>query len=131
MPTSSFFVGSVANNDTTTHDVEANGAGNVVLTTVHHENVTEIFTGFGEKGVRAEQVARRTVKEARRYLASDVFAGEHLADQMLLPFALAGGGAITTHEVTNHIQSNISVITQFLGVRFQIEDTPNQVRISL
>lgn len=122
---------SLDENSTSAQTVAAHGPGNVVLVTVDHENVTEVFTGFGRKGVRAEQVARQTVKAARRYLAANVFASEHLADQMLLPFALAGGGTLTTHEVTDHIRSNIAVIEQFLDVHFEIEQTSTHVRIQL
>ena len=58
--------------------------------------MTEVFTGFGEKGVSAEQVAKGAVERARIYLASPVAVGRHLADQLLLPLALAGGGEFTT-----------------------------------
>ena len=46
------------------------GPGNVLLLSVVHEQVTEVFVGFGEKSVSAERVANRTVSQARRYLAS-------------------------------------------------------------
>jgi RNA 3'-terminal phosphate cyclase (ATP) len=35
------------------------GPGNVVTITLEHEHVTEVFTGFGAKGVSAEAVAER------------------------------------------------------------------------
>src|SRR5262245_8040571 len=41
------------------------GSGNAVTITVAHEHVTEVFTGFGERGVRAEAVAEEVVAEAR------------------------------------------------------------------
>ncbi len=53
------------------------------------EHVTEVFTGFGELGVRAEAVARSAVDEARAYLAANVPVGQHLADQLLVPLALS------------------------------------------
>src|SRR5215475_2299413 len=48
------------------------GAGNIVTLEIESENVIEIFTGFGERGVAAEAVADQAVIAARRYLASDV-----------------------------------------------------------
>jgi hypothetical protein len=36
------------------------------------------------------------------YLASDAFAGPYLADRLLMPFALAGGGALTTVKPSRH-----------------------------
>ncbi|HXF76218.1 MAG TPA: RNA 3'-terminal phosphate cyclase, partial [Methylomirabilota bacterium] len=59
--------------------VPSAGPGNVIFLEVQCENVTEVFTGFGERSVRAEVVAERAVAEARRYLAAGVAAGEHLA----------------------------------------------------
>ena len=55
------------------------GPGNVVLVTVESEHVTEVFTGFGERGVKAETVARRVVAEVKDYLAADVPVGPLLA----------------------------------------------------
>ena len=47
------------------------GPGNALTVTVEHEHITEVFTGFGEKGVSAESVAKRAVDAARDYLASE------------------------------------------------------------
>jgi RNA 3'-terminal phosphate cyclase (ATP) len=97
---------------------DAHGPGNVVLITLAHENVTEVFTAFGEKGITAEAVAKRAVEAARAYMASDAAVGEYLADQLLLPMALAGGGSFTTTEISDHTQTNIEVIKKFLPVEF-------------
>ena len=72
------------------------GPGNVLTIVVESEHVTEVFTGFGRKGVRAETLATKAAEEARDYLAAGVPVGEHLADQLLLPIALAGRGAFRT-----------------------------------
>ena len=47
------------------------GPGNVLLITVEHEQVTEVFTGFAERGVAAEVVAKGAVSKAKKYLASN------------------------------------------------------------
>lgn len=85
------------------------------------EEVTEVFTAFGEKGVPAEKIASTAAAEAREYLASSAVAGEHLADQLLLPFALAGAGHFTAAKLNLHAQTNMDVISQFLPVRFVID----------
>ncbi len=90
------------------------GPGNFVTIDVESEHVTEVFTGLGERGVRAETVAGRACDEAARYLAADVAVGEHLADQLLLPLALAGGGSFTTTRPTPHMTTHIDVIRRFL-----------------
>jgi len=108
------------------------GPGNVLSIELAHEHVTEVFTGFGERGVRAETVAERTVADARRYLAVDVAAGPHLADQLLLPLALAGGGSFTTLAPTRHALTNWGVIRRFLDLELATDQTgPNTWRIQL
>src|SRR5204863_6078384 len=94
--------------------------GNVLLLEVESEHVTEVFTGFGEIGVRAEAVAEGAVQEARRYLAADVPVGRHLADQLLIPLALAGGGAFRTMPLSRHTTTNIEVIREFLEVEIAV-----------
>jgi RNA 3'-terminal phosphate cyclase (ATP) len=96
------------------------GPGNVVLLELESEHVTEVFTGFGEPGVRAETVAQAAVTEARGYLAAGVPVGPHLADQLLVPIALAGGGAFRTCALTRHATTNMEVIAEFLDVRFTV-----------
>ena len=108
------------------------GPGNAVTITIEHEHVTEVFTGFGEKGVRSETVAGAAVDEARGYIASGTAVGEHLADQLLLPMALGQGGSFTTQVVTEHLRSNALVIERFTSKRVSITESPEGfvVRVS-
>lgn len=105
---------------------DSSGPGNVLVLVVASEQVTEVFTGFGELRVSAETVAGRTVKEAREYLASGVPVGRHLADQLLLPLALAGGGAFRTLSPTAHTTTNIDVLRQFLDLDVKVEQQDEQ-----
>ena len=100
----------------------SDGPGNVLAIEVETDTVTEIFTGFGERGVSAEAVVARTVKETREYLASNAPVGPHLADQLLLPLALAGGGSFATMAPTAHTRTNIAVIEKFLPVEITLDD---------
>ena len=93
---------------------EAHGPGNVVIIEIESEEVTEVFTAFGQRGVRAETVAQRAVREVHRYLAANVPVGEHLADQLLVPMALAGEGVFETLEPSRHARTNIEVLREFL-----------------
>ena len=97
------------------------GQGFVLVGEVASEMHTEIFTGFGERGVRAEAVADRMVEQVRPYLAAGFPVGEHLADQLLLPMGLAAGGAFRTAGLSPHARTNIDVIQAFLPVRFQAD----------
>lgn len=103
-------------------DHESPGPGNVVLVTLICEHVTEVFAGFGRRGVPAEQVAREASEAARAWLAADVAVGSHLADQLLLPLALAGGGSFTTVTPTGHTRTNAQLIERFLPVRFRFDE---------
>jgi RNA 3'-terminal phosphate cyclase (ATP) len=94
------------------------GPGNALLLTFEHENTTEVFAAFGEKTVTAEQVARHAVQRARHYIASRAAVSEYLADQLMLPLALAGGGGFTVDDVSMHARTNAQVIETFLPVRF-------------
>ena len=80
------------------------------------EHIAETVTGFGEKRVSAEQVAERAAAEARAYLDVNVPVGQHLADQLLIPMALAGAGVFRTLAPTPHTTTNVSVIERFLDV---------------
>ncbi len=83
------------------------------------EHVTQIFSGFGQRGVTAENVAKTCVHRVQRYLPLGVVADEHLTDQLLLPLALAGGGEFTGVTPSRHTTTNIEIIQQFLPVRFE------------
>lgn len=94
------------------------GPGNVVLVELASTNVTEVFCGFGRIGASAESVASEATDAIRSYLISGAVAGEHLADQLLLPFALAGGGAFTAEKLNLHSRTNMEIIRSFLRVDF-------------
>lgn len=107
--------------------VQAHGPGNVVMIEVENEHVTELFVGFGQRGVPAEAVARTAADEAARYLASDVPVGEHLADQLLLPLALARGGVFRTLAPSNHTRTNLETLKHFLDVETAVESVEGGV----
>jgi RNA 3'-terminal phosphate cyclase (ATP) len=106
--------------DAAAHSIEecghSAGPGNVLSLEIECDHVTEVFTGFGERDVSAERVAEDAVQEARAWLASCAPIGPHLADQLLVPFALAGGGAFATMPLTRHTTTNADVIRRFLPV---------------
>lgn len=100
--------------------------GNVVLVTVRSDEVTDVFTAFGQRGLRAEVVAERAWREADAMLQSGAPVGPHLADQLVLPLAIsawqgAGGGAFRTNLVTGHTETHLDLVGQILGVQTSIE----------
>ena len=101
--------------------IESNGPGNVVLVELRYEHVTEVFVAFGEKGRKAEHVARELTRHVQRFQKSKSPVGEHLADQLMLPMALAstsgvGGGSFRTLDLTEHSTTHIEIIRKFLDV---------------
>lgn len=106
------------------------GPGNALLLQYDCEALTEVFCAFGQTGVRAEAVADRAVEPAREWLASSAAVAEHLADQLMLPMALAGGGSFSTVRMTEHMQSNMAVIEHFLPARFESQAQGHSVLLS-
>lgn len=102
------------------------GPGNALVLEVQAEHVTGVFTGFGERGRPAEDVAREAIEAAKAWLAAGVPVDEYLADQLLLPLALAGGGGFRTTKPSLHSTTNAAIIQRFLPVpiRFEPESGP-------
>ena len=104
-------------------ETRSKGPGNVVIVTLTFEHLTEVFAGFGQRGVRAEKVASKVAERVSDYLASSAAVGIHLADQLLVPIALAGSGRFTTLFPSQHTMTNIRIIEAFLPVKFQVEQS--------
>lgn len=105
----------------------ATSPGNVVMIELRSRHLTELITSVGERGVRAETVAERAAIEAANYLKTGAPVGEHLADQLLIPLALAGGGSFTTVRPSLHTTTNIEVIKMFLDVEIKLEPVRDDV----
>jgi len=112
-------------------DARATGPGNVLLLEVESEHVTEVISGFGQRGVPAETVAERAADEAQRYLASGVPVGVHLADQLLVPLAVAGGGAFRTLPLSGHGATSVAVIRELTGVGVSVVEEAGGVVVTI
>jgi len=106
-------------------DEDGMGPGNAVIVELEFENLTEVFTGFGSKGRPAETVAEDVATTVADYLAGTAAVDAHLADQLLLPMALAGGGRFTTSQPTDHTLTNVDIIETFMPVTIRIEHIPD------
>jgi RNA 3'-terminal phosphate cyclase (ATP) len=109
-------------------EVAASGPGNVVLLELEFEHVTEVFAACGERGLAAERVAATCWSEAEAYLRHEAPVGTHLADQLMLPLAIAAWRGQTsqyrTTELTGHSLTHLEIIQRFLPVEFTIETLP-------
>lgn len=97
------------------------GQGNALLITMDYDHVSEVFVGFGERNLKAEHLSDQILRKAKYYRESNAVAGEYLADQLLLPMALAGGGSFTTTEWSPHSQTNAEIIKIFLPINIKAE----------
>jgi RNA 3'-terminal phosphate cyclase (ATP) len=108
------------------------GPGNIVMLETISENLTELFTGFGEINVGAEVVAQKAVDQYREYLAAEVPVGKYLADQLMLPLGIAawqGSGSSTfrTLPLSQHSRTHIDVLKRFLEIDIKTENVNNRL----
>ncbi len=100
-------------------EVDAEGPGNMLLVELPGDPFDEVVAIAGERGKPAEQVAEEACGRAEALLGTGAAVGEHLSDQLLLPLAIAGGGAMRTVAPSLHARTNAAVIERFLPVRFE------------
>lgn len=96
------------------------GPGVILLLEARYGHVTEIVSGFGQLGVPAERLAKTSAARMAGYVEAEAFAGPYLADQLVLPFVLAGGGAFTTVKPSQHLLTAIDIAKRFTGRQIAI-----------
>lgn len=99
------------------------GPGNALEVAVASGHNTEIVTGFGQRRLSAETVAKRVVREVKRLAKARVPVGEHLADQVIVPMAIGAGGSFLTLPPSRHLKTVVDVARKFLDVDIQLKPT--------
>jgi RNA 3'-terminal phosphate cyclase (ATP) len=103
------------------------GKGTVFLTLAEFERTRCCYYALGERGKPAERVAGEAVEAFLAFLDTDGAIDEYLADQLLLPLALAQGTSeLRTAKVTPHLLTNAEVIRRFLSARIEIIGFPGK-----
>ena len=104
---------------------------------IAYENVTAIFTGFGQQGVKAERIASAVYRDAKKFIESDVPVEEYLADQLMLPMGLAASQGHTSSflssELSGHSRTHLEVLKRFLDIKTDVttgEDGNETVQIA-
>lgn len=88
------------------------GAG--IFLVAEYDNVRCGFSALGEVGKPSEQVAEEAVENLQTHQLSGAALDIHLADQILLPLAFAGGvSEFTVPRISQHLETNAHVIEQF------------------
>ncbi len=97
------------------------GPGAALCLVAEYESGQAGFSALGAKGKPSEQVADEACQELKAFHAGGAPVDAHLADQLLLPMALAAGRSeFRTQRVTSHLLTNAHVIRQFIPVRIEI-----------
>jgi RNA 3'-terminal phosphate cyclase (ATP) len=105
------------------------GAG--IFLIAEYDEIVASFTAYGRLGKPSEAVADEAVAALREHHASAATVELHLADQLLLPLAVASGvSTFTTPRSSGHLTTNAWVISEFGVADILIEPgTPCCVRI--
>lgn len=110
---------------------EASGQGGAIVLWALGPDAVLGAARVAERGVRAETLGG----EAGAELAADVAAGAgldgHMADQVLIYLALAGGGGFRARALSSHARTAIWLIERLLPVRFEISEAGGLVRVEV
>jgi len=104
--------------------VEASGfgQGTFLFLELPEAPVPAGFSALGERGKPAEAVADEAVDQLLAFARSGAAVDAHLADQLLIPMALAAGrSAMAVERLTDHLVTNAWVIEQILPAKVAIE----------
>ncbi|MCO5194594.1 MAG: RNA 3'-terminal phosphate cyclase [Anaerolineae bacterium] len=80
------------------------------------------FAALGRKGVPADKVADSAVDDCCAFMDNPAAVDHHLADQLLIPMALAHGiSSYTTREITLHTMTNLQLLQHILDIDYTVE----------
>ncbi len=115
-------------------EAEAACPGTGIFLTAIYASTRATFHALGERGKRAEIVGDEAASALLAFHASGATLDVHLADQALVPAALASGESIFVAErATEHLRTNAWVLERFGLARIDIEATdtkPGLVRVT-
>ncbi len=98
------------------------GPGNILMLTARCSHITAMTVAFGRLGVSSKRVVKDATQAMDHFLKSGAAVERRLADQILLPMALAGGGHFTTQPLSNHTLTQIETIKKFLDVTISVNE---------
>lgn len=91
-------------------------------------------SSLGRKGLPADKVAEAAVAGLISFIDNGAAVDYHLADQLLIPMALAQGqSTLTTDRLTRHVMTNIALLRQWLNVDISVLGTigePGKITIN-
>ncbi|QLD86115.1 RNA 3'-terminal phosphate cyclase [Natronomonas halophila] len=108
--------------------VEADSTGSALVLAAVYEGGRAGFTALGEAGKPSEEVASEAVDEFQDFHDGAGAVDRRLADQLMVPLALAGGEVLAP-ERTDHVETNRGVIETF-GYEIAVEERDEAVLLS-
>ena len=106
---------------------EAAGPGSHLFLEADRGGVLAGFSALGERGKPAEQVADEAVDALLEFLQGQYGCDPHLADQLVVPMALAAGTSrLTTSRVSRHLLTTVGIVQQILGCPVQVSGEEGQ-----
>jgi len=103
----------------------ATSPGSSLVVALDGDGVIGGFDACGEKGKRAEAVASEAVADLQAFRETGAAVDEHLADQLLVFLALAGGRVVVPG-LTDHVETNLAVLDEF-GYDLTVEESDRGV----
>ena len=102
-------------------EVDALDPGDFLSLVAEDETGRAGFSGLGERGKSPEALADDVVEGFLEFAGADAGCDSHLADQLIVPMALAAGTSrLTTSQVTSHLLTTIALTQQILGCPVQV-----------
>lgn len=112
--------------------VDASSPGAAVTVVLRFANAVAGFSALGERGIFAERVADHACDRALAFLSSQATVDEHLADQLLLPAALAETPtSFVAPRLTGHLATNAHVLEAMGQADVAIDQGPAGVRVTV
>jgi RNA 3'-terminal phosphate cyclase (ATP) len=105
----------------------ARGPGQALLLEMETDEITTVFSGFPDRDRTPEDVANEAIDSVERWMQTGVVVDEHLADQLLIPMTLAGGGRFRTTEPSSHTRTNASIIRRFMEVDIRFDQESSTI----
>jgi RNA 3'-terminal phosphate cyclase (ATP) len=106
---------------THTISAESDSTGSALVVGLEYENSRAAFDALGEPGRPAEDVAASAVTGAVEFRDGAGAVDRHLADQLLVFLALAGG-EIRVPELTDHVTSSLALLEAF-GFELEVDQS--------
>ena len=95
--------------------------GNLLAIDLQFEHLRICLTELGRPRLSAEKVAQNLLRQMQHYLQSEAVLDEYLADQLMLPIMLAGGGQFRCHELSLHGETNRQIIARFSAMEIAFD----------